>query len=57
MCFEPLARASDATEEVPEAEEDLEDLNEEEIKKMQSDEVWILLSCVFSIGRPCSGLF
>ncbi|KAL8169381.1 UNVERIFIED_CONTAM: 1-phosphatidylinositol 4,5-bisphosphate phosphodiesterase beta-2 [Gekko kuhli] len=32
------ARAGEATEEVPEAEEDLEDLNEEEIKKMQSDE-------------------
>nr|XP_056707063.1 1-phosphatidylinositol 4,5-bisphosphate phosphodiesterase beta-2 [Euleptes europaea] len=32
------ARAGEATEEAPEAEEDLENLNEEEIKKMQSDE-------------------
>ncbi|XP_054828199.1 1-phosphatidylinositol 4,5-bisphosphate phosphodiesterase beta-2 isoform X2 [Eublepharis macularius] len=32
------ARADEATEEVPKVEEDLQNLNEEEIKKLQSDE-------------------
>ncbi|XP_048341976.1 1-phosphatidylinositol 4,5-bisphosphate phosphodiesterase beta-2 isoform X2 [Sphaerodactylus townsendi] len=32
------ARANEVTEDVPESQEDLENLNEEEIKKMQSDE-------------------
>lgn len=66
VCFEQGARAGEATEEVPEAEEDLEELNEEEIKKMQSDEVWILLSCSqlhcahfhvpLPLEKPCGGL-